>query len=75
MMRKEVGRSAAYRADVVFQPALTPMEASVLPARERTPVRRGALRMAQDERLWARVLGREDCFAANQRQKICVRYT
>lgn len=74
-MRREYQRSAAYLADVVFQPALTPMEAAVLPAQERTPVRRGTLRMARDERIWARVLEGEVCCLGDQRQKICVRYT
>ncbi|MBR5560579.1 MAG: hypothetical protein IKU73_04120 [Clostridia bacterium] len=70
MKRKHV-RLAGLGADVVFLPALTPMEAAVLPAQERAPVRRGALHLAKDAKNWSRVLGcggRDD-----QRQKIWVR--
>lgn len=70
-MKRKHDRLAGLGADVVFQPALTPMEAAVLPAREREAVFRGALRLARDTDIWARVLGcgRRD----DQRQKIWVR--
>lgn len=68
MMKRNRGHTMPFYAGVVFQPALTPMEAAVLPAGERRTAYRGALRMARDEQAWSRVLGCED-----QRQKICVR--
>ncbi|MBR3794889.1 MAG: hypothetical protein IKK34_02505 [Clostridia bacterium] len=71
-MKKRCNRAAAYDAEIVFQPALTPMEAAVLPARERPTAYRGALRLAREAQCWERVLGGEAC---DQRQKICVRYT
>lgn len=70
-MKRKYDRMAAYRAEVVFQPALTPMEAAVLPARERAPARRGALRLAREGYDWDRILYGE-C-AQDQRQKIWVR--
>ena len=46
MLRKRTQRMPAYPVSVIFLPALTPMEASVLPAQER-PERKtyGVLRM------------------------------
>ena len=70
-MKRKHGSLAGRSADIVFLPALMPMEAAVLPAQERAPARRGALHLAQDAKSWSRVLGcggRDD-----QRQKIWVR--
>ena len=70
-MKKKHDRFAGCGADVVFQPALMPMEAAVLPAQERVPARRGALQMARNAEIWSRVLGCEG--QRDQRQKIWVR--
>lgn len=60
-------RMPAYPADMVFLAALTPMEAAVLPAQERTPKRTyGVLRMVP--RAWE-----AGSRTAPQRAKIWVR--
>lgn len=66
-MKRRNERLSAYREDVVFQPALMPMEAAMLPARER-PQSRGALHMARRAFEW----DQPPCPCA-QRQKIWVR--
>lgn len=67
VFRKRVFRMPADLDGVVFLPALTPMEAAVLPARER-PERKayGALRMVPTA--WE-----AGARAGTQRTKICVR--
>lgn len=65
MMKRRMQRAAAQHTDIVFQPALMPLEAAMLPAKDTRPY--GTLRMAMSRYAWDE-RGRED-----QRQKIWVR--
>lgn len=68
-MRK---RNHPYHADIVFQPALTPLEAAMLPARETRGY--GALRLARRAfELWPEPCGCRQPHTRDQRQKIWVR--
>jgi len=66
-MLKEMRKKAVCSADIVFLPALTPMEAAVLPARERETY--GVLRMIGR----AYDAGEHGAQARCQRAKIWVR--
>jgi len=67
-MKKNQHSAAPRSADVVFRQAITPLEASVLPAIEKGSY--GTLRMIR----YAREAGRDEARAAgNQRAKIWVR--
>lgn len=72
-MKRKYDRMTAYNADIVFLPALTPMEAAVLPARERTIARRGALRLAREAFDWDSAPRGGCACGRSQRQKIWVR--
>lgn len=49
-MKRKADRSAAYRADIVFRPALMPLEAAMLPAKDTKAY--GTLRMVRRAYAW-----------------------